>query len=116
MRTDVVLTSSSSRFVVETKYYETPYQSHYESKKLISEHLYQLMTYLSQLAADGGPDSVGVLLYAGLGPGQRLRYRLGGHTVLIRSLDLNREWREIHGDLMGIVKELAGTSKTLVTA
>ena len=116
MRTDVVLTSSSSRFVLETKYYATPYQSHHESKKLISEHLYQLLTYLSQFGAGGGPDSVGVLLYAGLGPGQRLRYRLGGHTVLVRSLNLDRDWRDIHGELIGIVKELAATSTMFATA
>lgn len=116
MRTDVVLTSPFSRFVLEAKYYATPYQSHYESKRLISEHLYQLLTYLSQLCAGGGPDTVGVLLYAGLGPGQRLRYRLGGRTVLVRSLDLNRDWRDIHSELMGLVKELAGTSKTLAIA
>jgi hypothetical protein len=69
-------------------------------------------TYLSQLAADGGPDSVGVLLYAGLGPGQPLRYRLGGHTLLVRSLDLNRDWRDIHTSLMTLVKGLAGLQET----
>jgi hypothetical protein len=59
---------------------------------------------------------VGVLLYAGLGIGQRLQYRLGGHAVLVRSLDLNRDWREIHGEMMGIVRDLSGTSKALATA
>ena len=88
----------------------------YGSKKLISGHLYQLLTYLSQLGVGEGAKPVGLLLYAGLGIGQRLQYRLGGHAVLVRSLDLNRDWREIHGEMMGIVMELAGTSKTRATA
>jgi 5-methylcytosine-specific restriction enzyme subunit McrC len=116
MRTDVVLTSSHSRFVIEAKYYATPYQSRYGSKKLISGHLYPLLTYLSQLDALGVSVPTGVLLYAGIGPGQHLRYRLGAHTILVRSLDLNREWRDIHVDLLRIVDELAGTSNALTTA
>ncbi len=112
MRTDVMLTNESGRVVLETKYYATPYQSQYGGKKLISGHLYQLMTYLSHLGVDGGAEPVGVLLYAGLGIGQRLRYRLGGYAVLVRNLDLNRDWRDIHEEMMEIVRELAGTSKT----
>jgi hypothetical protein len=64
------------------------------------------------MAGDGAAKPVGILLYAGLGTGQPLQYRLGGHTVLVRSLDLNTEWREIHGALIGIVNELALTSRT----
>lgn len=116
MRTDVMLTNESGRVVIETKCYATPYQSQYGSKKLISGHLYQLLTYLSQLGVDEGAKPVGLLLYAGLGIGQRLQYRLGGHAVLVRCLDLNRDWWEIHGEMMGIVWELAGTSKTRATA
>ena len=76
MRTDITLTNASRRVVVETKYYATPYQSRYGSKKLISGHLYQLLTYLSQLAAGGGIKPIGVLLYAGTGS-EQLQYRLG---------------------------------------
>ena len=77
-------------------------------------HLYQLLTYLSQLGTSGGEEPFGVLFYAGLGTGQPLQYRLGGYTVLVRSLDLNRDWRDVHGELMGMVRELSGASKTLV--
>src|SRR5688572_12836627 len=116
MRTDVMLTNESGRVVIETKYYTTPYQSRYGGKKLISEHLYQLLTYLSHMGVDGGTEPVGVLLYAGLGIGQSLQYRLGGHIVLVHSLDLNRDWRDIHGEILGVVRGLSGTSKTLATA
>lgn len=106
MRTDVMLTSPSRRVTIETKYYAVPYQSHHGSKKLISSHLYQLLTYLSQLRATAGPQPVGVLLYAGAGDEQRLDYRIGGHTVLVRGLDLGLDWQDIRRDLLSLVQEL----------
>jgi 5-methylcytosine-specific restriction enzyme subunit McrC len=105
MRTDVMLTSPARRVAIETKYYATSFQSHHGSKTLISGHLYQLSTYLAHLRATPGPDPVGVLLYASAGEAPRLDYRLGGHRVLIRHLDLSRDWREIHRDLLSLARE-----------
>ena len=111
MRTDVMLTSCAARATIETKYYATPFQAHYGSTKLISGHLYQLLTYLAHLGATEGPEPIGVLLYASSGEVQRLRYRLGSQTVLVRSLDLNRDWQAIHRDLLDLADELgAGTA------
>jgi 5-methylcytosine-specific restriction enzyme subunit McrC len=106
MRTDVLLTNASRRVTIEAKYYAAPYQSHRGSRKLISSHLYQLLTYLTQLRATDGPEPMGVLLYAGAASDQRLDYRLGGHTVMVRCLDLDQEWRDIHQDLLGLAREL----------
>jgi 5-methylcytosine-specific restriction enzyme subunit McrC len=106
MHTDVVLTSPWQRVVIETKYYATPYQSHHGSKKVISGHLYQILTYLEHFVADNGPKPVGVLLYARAGDGWRLRYQLRGHTLLVHTLDLDCEWREIHRSLLGLAHEL----------
>lgn len=106
MRTDVVLTHASRRTVIETKFYATPSQSRFGSKKLISEHLYQLLTYVTHLRATGGPEPTGMLLYASAGEAQRLGYRLGGNQILIRSLDLDRPWQEIHRALLGLAVEL----------
>jgi 5-methylcytosine-specific restriction enzyme subunit McrC len=106
MRTDVMLTNAIRRVVVETKCSTRPYQEYFGSRKLRSGHLYQLMSYLSHLHVTRGPAPVGVLLYAGAGPGERLDFNLRGHTLLIRSLDLNRDWRDIHCDLVGLAAEL----------
>jgi hypothetical protein len=59
---------------------------------------------------------VGVLLYAGTGPGEFLQYRLGGHTVLIRNIDLNCEWQQIHQSLLKLTKELSETSQVWASA
>ena len=107
MRTDVLLTSPTQRIVIETKYTGTPNQARYGGvRKLISSHLYQLSTYLAHLTVTSGPRPIGMLLYAGNHEDQHLEYRLGGHTILIRSLDLALEWREIHQRLLGLSAEL----------
>ena len=101
-----MLTSPAHRVAIEAKYYATPYQAHRGSRTLISKHLYQLLTYISQLRAMPGPEPVGVLLYAGAGDEQRLDYRLLGQTVLVRGLDLNLDWRDIHRALLRLAQEL----------
>ena len=106
MLVDVMLTSPDRRVVIETKYYATPHQERYGRRTLISNHLYQILTYVSQLHATPGPAPVGVLLYAGAGEQQRLDYRIGSHELLVRSVDLNRDWREIHRGLIALTHEL----------
>jgi len=106
MLVDVLLTNSDRRVVIETKYYATPYQKRHGTRTLISNHLYQILTYVSQLHATPGPAPVGVLLYAGAGEQQRLDYRIGRHELLVRSVDLNRDWRDIHRGLIAFAHEL----------
>lgn len=106
MVTDIVLTHAASRIVIEAKFYAAPYQSRFHRKKLISKHLYQLLTYVTHLRATAGPEPTGVLLYAGAGEEERLEYRLGGNQILIRRLDLDLPWEEIHRQLLGLATEL----------
>jgi len=107
MRTDVMLTHHPThRVAIETKFYVAPYQSQYGSKKLISSHLYQLLTYVEQLSRAPGPQPTGVLLYAGVGQEERLQYKLGGNQILVRRLDLDRDWRDIHRGLLALAAEL----------
>ncbi len=59
------------------------------------------------LSAIAGPDPTGVLLYASAGEDWRLEYRFRGHRLLVRTLDLERDWTAIHRDLLGMAEELA---------
>lgn len=107
MRTDMVLTNEEQRVIIEAKYYATPLQSHHQTRKLISGHLYQILTYVSQMDMSDGPRPIGALLYAMAGEEMRYDYVLGGHVVLVRSLNLNRPWQSIHRDLLAIASEFA---------
>jgi 5-methylcytosine-specific restriction enzyme subunit McrC len=113
MRLDVFLSSPSQRVVIECKYYATPYQSRFGNKKLISGHLYQLLTYLSQLEATEGPKPTGLLLYADTGLGHRLSYELGGYQILVRSLNLAQDWWGIRGDLLELSRQCQGSHPQL---
>lgn len=111
MRTDVTLTSLSQTVIIETKYYAQPFQQHHgKTKKLISSHLYQLHTYLSQYEQTLGRNPTGVLLYAGAGDTYRLNFRIGRHRIMIRTLDLEQPWRAIHRDLLSIGSECEGAA------
>lgn len=108
MKTDVVLSRPGQTVVIEAKCYADALQSHFNgAEKLRSTHLYRLLTYLAHFPRHlRGPPPVGVLLYAGLGPGEPLHYELDGQTVLIRNLRLDQSWEAIHADLLGLVDEL----------
>jgi 5-methylcytosine-specific restriction enzyme subunit McrC len=109
MQTDNSLSRQGQTIIVETKMYANALQQRSDgAPKLISEHLYQLLTCLTQHAWSTGSAPLGVLLYAGLGLGQPLHYELGGHMVLVRSLDLDQPWNLIHRDLLALAKELGG--------
>lgn len=107
MRTDMVLIDDARRVVVEAKYYANPYATRHERKKLRSAHLYQVLSYVTHMRAADARPPVGVLLYAG-GEVEALDYWIAGNRILIRGLDLDREWPAIHGDLLALSEALRG--------
>ena len=107
MRTDVLLESSSQRVLLETKYSATPYQERYSRRTLRSNHLYQLLSYLTHMSVDGEPKPVGVLLYADTGEGFDLTYRISGHVIRVKSLNLDQPWRGIHRSLLALAQDVA---------
>jgi len=107
MQTDISLSRPGQTVIIETKCYAEALQRRNEgAAKLISAHLYQLLTYLGHQGRSMGSAPLGVLLYAGLGPGQPLQYELGGQMVLVRNLDLDQPWEQIHRDLLALTGEL----------
>ncbi|MDA1036081.1 MAG: hypothetical protein O3B65_04265 [Chloroflexi bacterium] len=107
MQTDILLSRLGQSVIVETKCYAEALQHRNEgASKLISGHLYQVLTYLSNYARVTGASPLGVLLYAGLGASEPLHYDLGGHMVLVRNLDLDQPWELIHRDLLALSCEL----------
>lgn len=104
MRTDVVLTSRQRRIVIDTKYYEHPFQTYRGTRKLRSAHLYQLLSYLQNLSATtGAPVPEGMLLYPTVDEPFCKSYTLLGHRIVVRSVDLSQPWRAIHQALLHAV-------------
>jgi 5-methylcytosine-specific restriction enzyme subunit McrC len=103
MRTDVVLTSRHRRIVIDTKYYEHVFQEYRGTPKLRSTHLYQILSYLTNLSAANTPNAPrpeGMLLYPAVRERFHKPYTLLGHRVVVQSVDLNQPWRSIHQELL----------------
>jgi 5-methylcytosine-specific restriction enzyme subunit McrC len=105
LRTDVSLTSGNRKIVIEVKYVPGALQSgHYNKKTLRSSHLYQLVSYLSNMRLCEPIAPEGILLYPAVDEGTaEYRYTILGHRVTVRNLNLNRPWKEIHDDMLKMV-------------
>lgn len=89
--------------IIDTKFYRETLSGYYESKSLHSEHLYQMISYLSNARAEG-EDVEGIILYPEVGEPIRASYTILGMPVRMRTLDLARPWREIHNELQDLVR------------
>ena len=110
MVTDVTLRSKQKTVVIECKYTASLIDpGRFHSPKLRSSHLYQLCTYLRALEANGGADrsADGVLLYPSAGLDFDESFLLHGHTVRVKTLDLNRHWMQIENQLVSLLPAAA---------
>lgn len=104
MRTDVTVRVPGSTLVIDAKYYEETFAAYYDTKKLHSAHLYQLLTYLTNMASMQGQDAhvKGMLIYPVANASIDVRYRIQGHDIRVRTLNLAQEWRQIHEELKSL--------------
>lgn len=105
MRTDLVLESSQRRIIIDTKYYAKAFQHSFRKKKVRSAHLYQMFAYVENRDASephGAPHE-GMLLYPAVEASFVFDYRLNGHRIQVRSIDLAQSWPQIKAGLLGLV-------------
>lgn len=99
MQTDVVLQSQNHILIVDAKYYSNLLQHNPFGHKetLHSAHLYQLFTYLKNWPLKANQKVDGLLLYAKSDQGIDLDqgYELQGHTLQVKTLDLNQPFEDI---------------------
>ena len=106
METDITLLSTKrkKKIIIDTKYYNQTLSS---GNKIRSDNLYQLFAYVKNQEGSG-PFSMqcdGILLYPAVDRGYNLSYKIDGHKIFIRTINLNQDWRDIEKDLLAIVKE-----------
>ena len=107
MEADVILDSPERRIIMDTKYYKDALASGRGSGtgKLHSGNLCQLLAYLRnrQATRPAGPKHEGILLYPQVGGPLRADIRLEGFRIQARTVDLNRDWRAIHGEMLATI-------------
>ena len=109
MKTDITLTSSDEKRILEVKYYpEALVQNQFGMERFRSAHLYQLYAYLSNLALEpshpGNKNCMGILIYPTVSTHVDEVYKLAQHTIRIYTLNLNQPWQNIHRDLIQLVE------------
>lgn len=105
MQTDISLLSADRKIIIDTKYYKETLQQHYYSEKIHSQNLYQLFSYLKNMAKKSPLDEKceGILLYPSVQKEINLRYKHENHTISIFTLNLAQPRELIHKRLLEIL-------------
>jgi 5-methylcytosine-specific restriction enzyme subunit McrC len=106
MQTDITLRGEGRTIIIDTKFHRDALQTHFQGKRTIkSENLYQLMAYLKNAESRGGSDvdALGILLYPQTDAPINRRFKISGHEVRVRTVDLSRDWKCVHEELLDIV-------------
>ncbi len=119
MQTDVTLSSRNKVLIIDAKFYEHTVQTHYNNVTPHSSNLYQIFTYVKNMAA--APENKerkvsGMLLYAKTDEdnlSNRLSYKMSGNQIEVRMLDLNCDFDKIKDQLDGIAEEFLGDTKNI---
>ena len=104
LETDVTLHSRDRVIIFEAKYYKDPLEGRPGfPRKLRSNHLRQLFTYMHHMALRYTTKQVdGILIYPTVGTELSADYLISGRNVRAITIDLNRQWPEIHNELLSI--------------
>lgn len=102
---DIVLEAPDRCIVLDTKFYAEALVGRGKEKKVISEHLYQILAYVQNRSAGDGGTRLhdGILLYPVVNERFGFDYRLLGHRVQVRSVDLMQPWPEIRQSLLALL-------------
>lgn len=107
MQTDVSLRSQSRHIILDTKYTSQVFQRFHDKASLRSGHLYQMLTYMKQQAADNakahGPLPEGILLYPLAKDHVDTCYTIAGQALTVATVDLNKPWDHIRARLLELI-------------
>lgn len=105
METDITLENETEKIIIDAKYYRETMVVNYDKERIKSANLYQVFSYLlNQEAGDLKTIyATGILLYPTIDEDYNLQYQYRQHKILIRTVNLNRNWREIAERLKFIV-------------
>ena len=111
MQTDIMLSHEGKTLIIDAKYYEHSLQQQYDSYSVHSGNLYQIFTYVKnkevELKEQEHESVSGMLLYAktdeAVYPDHE--YKMSGNIIAVRTLDLDKDFKEIRKQLDGIAEK-----------
>lgn len=101
MQTDITLRDKTRTLIIDTKYYKHTMQRQFDTYSYHSGNLYQIFTYVKNQDAKAFGNVSGMLLYAKTGESitPDAEFMMGVNKISIKTLDLNRDFKEIAGQL-----------------
>jgi 5-methylcytosine-specific restriction enzyme subunit McrC len=105
--TDISIIKDDKKVVIDTKYYKEALVEGLGKPKLRPLHIRQLEGYLGDLELQGGVNkhSTGVLLYPTVKEPLELNYKKKDHMILVRTINLDQNWKDIEKDLFKILDD-----------
>lgn len=105
MRTDISITSSSRKLILDAKYYKEAMVTHFDKEKFRSQHFYQMYAYVSNLDTidHEGKTIEAMLVYPTVDKSFSQSYKTQGYKIGFKSLDLRQDWRELEKSLHAII-------------
>lgn len=106
METDITLENDEDKIIMDAKFYRETMTINYDKEKIKSSNLYQLFSYLLN-QEDGSSKSqkaTGILLYPTIETDYNLNFRYNEHSIQIRTVNLNSNWRNISARLKEIIE------------
>jgi 5-methylcytosine-specific restriction enzyme subunit McrC len=105
MYTDVSLSSSTRKIILDTKYYVEAFQSNWGKQSFHSSHLYQLNTYLdsAQRTSNDGRRLDGVLVYPAINDEFTFQFELRDHTITVAAIDMRQNSSEISERMLALL-------------
>lgn len=105
MQTDISIKSDTSKMIIEAKYYKETLTEHFDKEKIHSNNLYQIFAYLKNIEAkdDISKQCTGLLFYPTVDKEINLNYMMSGHKLMIRTINLNQPWQQIHKSMLEIL-------------
>ncbi|WP_373085700.1 hypothetical protein [Sneathiella sp.] len=106
MENDIRLDRPGQTVVIDTKYYKDMFQRNRGAKKLISANLYQIFTYVKNLAAqmDADTDVQGMLVYPTTTEDFEAEFAVQGHLIRVCTINLDQPWPMIHKALLSLIE------------
>ncbi len=102
MKTDISVYQVERILIIDTKFYTQTLSYNYDKQSIHSANLYQLFAYLENFESDGRKVD-GMLLYPVVDREINEDYSYKDHKVMIRTIDLDENWRSIDKRLREIV-------------
>lgn len=104
---DMVLAGPERRIVLDTKFYAEAFAGRGGTRKLISDHLYQVFAYVKNRDAHHpGVPHEGMLLYPVVTAPFAYDFRMMDTEFHVRSIDLGQPWQEIDAAMRALLPSL----------